>query len=459
MMRIAAIQAGLVEATPEGQQRISFISKGEASLNFCLDKDLTNESIERGEGVTIVDAGGGTLDVSTYARIDNSTHEYEEIAAAKSYFKGSVFVTRAASKYLDDFLRNTRFHEDVPLIVDRFDKKTKLAFRDSDDPQYIKFGNTRDRDPNLGIRAGQLKLNGNITAEFFEPSIQCIVSAVMEQQQHSQKTISTVFLVGGFAASDFLFAQVQQQLMSRGLAVHRPDAHLNKAVPDGAIAHSLRPVVSSRVSKYTYGIKSGIAYDPSNVEHVARSSLRFKSLSGNDRLSGSFCPILKKGIRVSETQEFRHGFFREASDKRNFSKIDKFWITRYRGNMLSVEFIDQDPENFHDIFEVRVDLSRVIDGLRPMIGQGGKRYFKVGYYIVIIFGAMEFKAQYAWNENGVEMRLVFSISDVENAEILYSRGPAEIIYDIDIQDHQQNTSSLLVLRTNHENLRIADYWT
>lgn len=45
-------------------------------------------------------------------------------------------------------------------MTERFDKATKLAFRDPVDPQYIKFGGARDRDPTLGIRAGQLKLDG-----------------------------------------------------------------------------------------------------------------------------------------------------------------------------------------------------------------------------------------------------------------------------------------------------------
>lgn len=69
--------------------------------------------------MTIIDAGGGTLDVSTYARKMSSNDEYEEITAAQceltvhsspewinltafvAYFKGSIFVTRAAERYLD----------------------------------------------------------------------------------------------------------------------------------------------------------------------------------------------------------------------------------------------------------------------------------------------------------------------------------------------------------------------
>lgn len=45
-------------------------------------------------------------------------------------------------------------------MVDKFDKATKLGFRTPKDPQYIKFGNVRDKDPKRNIRAGQLRLDG-----------------------------------------------------------------------------------------------------------------------------------------------------------------------------------------------------------------------------------------------------------------------------------------------------------
>ena len=100
-MRDAAVQAGLITSAPGDRDRVSFISEGEASLNFCIDKDLINDSIQvwvppgsviekkahepwqQGHGVTIVDAGGGTLDVSTYAKKAGSSTEYEEITVSQ----------------------------------------------------------------------------------------------------------------------------------------------------------------------------------------------------------------------------------------------------------------------------------------------------------------------------------------------------------------------------------------
>jgi hypothetical protein len=52
--------------------------------------------------------------------------------------------------------------DDIENITKSFDKTTKLTFRGITDPQFIKFGSARDRDPMLNIRSGQLKLLGHV---------------------------------------------------------------------------------------------------------------------------------------------------------------------------------------------------------------------------------------------------------------------------------------------------------
>jgi hypothetical protein len=89
-----------------------------------------------------------------------------------------------------DYLQESTFLTDLDNIVECFDKTTKLRFRNSDEPQFIKFGRTRDNDENCNIRFGQLKLLGSDVARFFEPSVECIVNAVLEQCKVAHKPIS-----------------------------------------------------------------------------------------------------------------------------------------------------------------------------------------------------------------------------------------------------------------------------
>ncbi|KAF5354126.1 hypothetical protein D9756_006963 [Leucocoprinus leucothites] len=389
LMRNAAIRAGLVSDTASDRRRIQFVTEGEASLNFCLDKGLTDDSIRRGEGITIVDAGGGTIDISTYARNPSNEDEFEEIAAAQSYFKGSVFVTRAAAKFLDNHLSGSQFYDDMPFMTEKFDKSTKLLFRDPKDPQYIKFGNVRDKDLSRGITRGQLKLEGHVVAQFFEPSIQCIVDGVVEQDRLSTQSVKTVFLVGGFAASDYLFSQLEKMLQPLGFNVYRPDPHLNKAVPDGSIAGYLRPSVRTRVSKFTYGVQCSRVLNFSDEEHARRAPSATMNLSGRSI--------------IPESQEFRRTYREVAVKRQDLSAHKLTPISCYRGGLSSPLFLDEDPENFHKIFTIHADTSGLIKQAQECQGPFGS-YYMLFYDLVILFGFTEFKVQLAWKEDGVEKR-------------------------------------------------------
>jgi len=85
-------------------------------------------------------------------------------------------------------------------------------------------------------------------ATFFEASIECIVKAVLDQCRMAHKPISVrrfffssivsfcielafkhVVLVGGFAASDWLFNKVQEKLLPHDLNITRPEQHVSVA--------------------------------------------------------------------------------------------------------------------------------------------------------------------------------------------------------------------------------------
>jgi len=129
----------------------------------------------------------------------------------------------------------------------------------------------------------------------------------------------------------------------------------------------------------------------------------------------AFTEILSKNTQVLETQEFRASFFREATYKRGLVENSET-ITCYRGKISEPKFVDQDGGNFYDVFEIRADVSSLVDKLKPSIGKNRSRFFEIEYDIIILFGLTEFKAQFAWMENGVE-----------------KRGPAQILFDTEIE--------------------------
>ena len=80
-MRRAAVLAQLIPNTTAGHARLSFVTEGEASLHFAVHNGLPIGVMEDGEGVVIVDAGGGTIDISSYSTNGEETKtRFEEVA-------------------------------------------------------------------------------------------------------------------------------------------------------------------------------------------------------------------------------------------------------------------------------------------------------------------------------------------------------------------------------------------
>src|SRR5882757_967583 len=101
-IRWAAELAGLISSNEE-QSHVHLLTEGEASLHFCVTNVITSDAFSSpivvsdfpveeedksgSQGVVIVDAGGGTIDLSAYS-MELSPTSFEEIAAAecRSYF-------------------------------------------------------------------------------------------------------------------------------------------------------------------------------------------------------------------------------------------------------------------------------------------------------------------------------------------------------------------------------------
>ena len=74
------------------------------------------------------------------------------------------YIIRLVNIYLG-YLADSPYLDDLEHIIRCFDKTTKLRFRSAEEPQYIKFGSTRDNDESYNIRFGQLKLLGSVLVD------------------------------------------------------------------------------------------------------------------------------------------------------------------------------------------------------------------------------------------------------------------------------------------------------
>ncbi|KAJ3480295.1 hypothetical protein NLI96_g8449 [Meripilus lineatus] len=414
-MRTAAIHGGLIPDTDEGRARIRFVTEGEASLHACVLNGLAEDVLANpaGHGFIVADAGGGTLDISSYAIRGTSPLVIEEIAPPDCVFAGSVFVSRRARNFFEDKLRNSKYGtpDSLDHITKRFDETTKRLFRDIKETQFVHFGSPLDKDTNAGIRMGQLKLTGAEVAALFEPSIEAAVASIKAQIEASGGQIKSVWLVGGFAASPWLFSQLQEHLSPFGVAVSRPDTQTSKAVADGAIGFYCDHHVSARMSKFMYGVEYLREYDPKDDEHVARKSRLFELPSGPKLLPDAFDCILARGLKVKESTVFSRKYCTEVTNLSTLSVFEvEIWC--YRGGNVTPKWILRNADNFSTLCYVRADLSPLAGSAQAKSGKGGKTYWTIVFSIEIHFGLTEFKARIKWTDN---------------QKIKY--GPASIVYN------------------------------
>ncbi|KAH6918429.1 hypothetical protein BKA70DRAFT_1087615 [Coprinopsis sp. MPI-PUGE-AT-0042] len=417
-MREAVVLAGFIPNTVEGHQRVSFVTEGEASLHFSIRNGLPDGAMQKGDGVVIVDAGGGTIDISTYSRKlqkggQSGPINFEEIAAPQCFFFGAVFVSINARLFLEKFLEESDFMDDLDHIVRCFDKTTKTRFSDDSQPQYVKFGSTRDNDANCNIRFGQLKMDGKDVASFFEPSVNCVVDAVKEQLKNAHKEIKHVVLVGGFAASDWLFNQVNSRLSKDGLNVVRPEIYVNKAVSDGAISFHLDHMVKTRVSKVAYGTFRQIEYEMDDPEHIKRKDKMKVMPSGRQLIPDAFATILPKNTQVSEEKEFKKYFWKEADTKGELyldNVQSSLWC--YTGDDANPCWKDVETEKYKKLCTIELDLSHLPISPCPRLNGAAGEFYKLEYGYAVTFSAVELKVCLTWTEDGVE-----------------KRGPAKVVFE------------------------------
>ncbi|KAI0750425.1 hypothetical protein C8Q74DRAFT_1374012 [Fomes fomentarius] len=402
-MRQAAVQGGLIPNTSSGHARVQFVTEGEASLNFCIHSGLTTETTREGQSVMIVDAGGGTIDISSYVFLSTSPVSVEEVTSADCILQGSTRVNVRAENFLRERLHESAYgnDEDIKTMLDHFDKSTKPVFKDEKEPSYIKFGAMGCNDPKVKIRRGQLQLAGSEMLSFFQPSLEAIFKVVKKQRQAANRPLTTVFLVGGFAASPWLYSNLKKKLGVLGLTLCRPDSHTSKAVANGAVSFYLEHFVSARVTKMTYGIQVVEDYDANDPEHYARRSTIYVRPSGRNM-----------GTRVRENEEISQPYNIEAHDPKTLSSIVQD-VLCYRGKEATPRWVDVEPELYTPLCTIYADTSKV--ERVPQSGPNGL-YYTQHFKILLLCGMTELQAQISWVEKGVE-----------------KRGPAKIVYDDDLE--------------------------
>ncbi|KAG8922303.1 hypothetical protein FRC02_011956 [Tulasnella sp. 418] len=404
-LREAAILGKLIPDSDEGRSRIHFVSEGEASLHWCINEGLGRKNLKVGNHFVVVDAGGGTIDISSFRVKSLHPLQLQEASAAECHLAGSVFVTQAFEKFVQEKLNDGGSvygdSDTIKRLVEDFDNKAKCTFRRKDRKTPVTFGSMRENEPAFDIMAGRLIVQGADMADFFEPSCQAAAKAVRAHVASRGRT--NVVVVGGFAGSPYLFSELQRRLLDLDVEVLRADNVAAKAAANGALSYYLDHFVSARVAKWTYGVFCGRGFDRSNRKHIERSSHTYTNpVSGRKYVHGGFRVHLKKGTVVEENNLTRIPFTESLLSSRLVSV--EMRLVCYRGDKLDIEFVDEDDiALFRQLctFKATIPETALILRERESSAEGDPditHYWDCSFDVSVSFGTTEFKCFIEWKD-------------------------------------------------------------
>ncbi|KAM3421123.1 hypothetical protein BST61_g1536 [Cercospora zeina] len=285
-----------------------------------LTQGGSDDQIAVGDSIMVCDAGGGTVDITTYeitvispklifkellvgtggkcgsTYIDREFIKWMEKKFGKSYNDLSWEKRGPASRLMKDFEGHKR--DFGKLIDSSLYYEVQVYMKDAKDSKYY------DEDDGI-VRIYQEDMKA-----MFEPVIAKVIALLQsqldaERMQAGHVTIKTIILVGGFGDSSYLNNALQKWCGPRGIKLLCPE-HPQSAIVRGAALsglHNIQP--TSRRSRLHYGWDYHEAWDP--MRHH-RDDYFIWDWDGTARAGGNMMWELNKGDLVEETTEVKFGF-------------------------------------------------------------------------------------------------------------------------------------------------------
>ncbi|XP_078325395.1 heat shock 70 kDa protein 12B-like [Crassostrea virginica] len=324
-MREAAEKVGI------HKHRLVIALEPEAASLYCMYLPVQREGenstfgvFKHGSKYMVVDAGGGTIDITVHEVQHNGT--LKELHKANGGNWGGTKVDASFRSLLSSIVGNdvietfTTDHkyDYLELLTDFEVKKRTInpnlaekvtfkvpitlleTFREINPGSNIKTvvtSNARYKNQ-LNWTGDKLRMEAQLTKALFDESCKKIVDHMQQLFRLPDiKDVSSILLVGGFAESPMLQEAVKEAFRNKKVIVPQ-DAGL--AVLKGAVLYGHQPnAISSRVCKYTYGVETTNIFDPK----IHPQSKKI-SCDGVERCSDIFSRHVSVGemIKVGEPQ-------------------------------------------------------------------------------------------------------------------------------------------------------------
>ncbi|KAL5016488.1 hypothetical protein ScPMuIL_006077 [Solemya velum] len=297
-MRESAIEAGI----PDKDLVIAL--EPEAASVFCShipmlrtfdDRGDTYREFVHGEQYVVLDAGGGTVDITVHEVKDDRSLRELSRASGGAWGGDSVneefrlklidtmgessletFVQRHTEDYLELFREFELKKKDLKPNTDgRVVLRLPYSFRRMYDARIKRLGKNQkhvDEEKGVSVSKDKMIIQASEMKKCFEKAISSITEHLKEILfKPEMLNVNSILMVGGFSESILLQTAVADTFPEMRLVVPQ---EAGSAVLKGAVIYGHRPhIISERKCKYTYGLRiyskfqKGV-HDPSK-KHIA----------------------------------------------------------------------------------------------------------------------------------------------------------------------------------------------
>ncbi|KAL7909220.1 hypothetical protein GGI35DRAFT_493223 [Trichoderma velutinum] len=291
-MHKAIEKAGILESRIAGDTVLKFITEPEAAALATINDMCTysRPNMEVGDHFIVCDAGGGTVDVITYAVIQTDPIRVEESVKGDGKLCGAtfldgIFLTVLRSKINQISPNAFQILEEngalSRIIHNDWENGIKPQFRNNNQHWLVQMpssGSNRKRTHDQ-FRFSDIKFKAKDVQSIFKPIVAEIETLVTIQattvKLKYKKEPKFLVLVGGFGRQLFLYTRLQDQLNRKKGQKEKTEvlqgsgAEPWTAVCRGAVIKGLEqsedttePTVSSRIARVSYGMLCNKTWDP-----------------------------------------------------------------------------------------------------------------------------------------------------------------------------------------------------
>lgn len=280
---MVAVKAGLVSDSIS----LHMVSEPEAAAVAVLkDRAMAGRLIE-GEIFVVVDAGGGTVDLTSYRIVCVEPLRLEEVVSGDGDVCGATFLELRFNQLLRRRIGNVQLQRLSPLIMERmmcdWEDSIRATFTGEDIEYHLITPGVPDDESN-GIESGLMTLSAEDLRPVFSPTIERVQQLVRDQltglaQRQSQP--AAIVLVGGLGSNRYLARQLIQEHQSgdqeyeASIEIQQPDIAW-ESVAHGAVRCEVLgygSIVSMRIARWNIGYSSskswgdGTGFHPEQKYH------------------------------------------------------------------------------------------------------------------------------------------------------------------------------------------------